>query len=57
MKSHLRFSKASGSDRAKVELLIRRGWQPGQPAYRYHRPGLQARLRDIARKGEQVHEP
>ncbi|MDR3573910.1 MAG: hypothetical protein P4L50_08615 [Anaerolineaceae bacterium] len=25
MKSHLRFSKASGSDRRKVEQIIRRG--------------------------------
>jgi hypothetical protein len=29
-KSHLRLSAASGSDRRKVELLIRRGWKPGR---------------------------
>jgi hypothetical protein len=29
-KSYLRASKASGTDRAKVELLIRRGWAPGR---------------------------
>ena len=26
---YMRASRASGSDRAKVELLIRRGWHPG----------------------------
>ena len=30
MKSTRRFSKASGTDRAKVEKLIRRGWEPGK---------------------------
>lgn len=30
MKSALRFSKASGTERAKIEKLIRRGWQPGK---------------------------
>jgi hypothetical protein len=29
MKSYLRGSKASGTDRAKVALLLRRGWEPG----------------------------
>jgi hypothetical protein len=29
MKSFLRKSAASGSDRAKIEKLVRRGWQPG----------------------------
>ena len=29
MKSALRFSKASGSTRRKVELIIQRGWRPG----------------------------
>ena len=29
MKSHLRFSKASGSERAKIQRLVRRGWRPG----------------------------
>jgi hypothetical protein len=28
-KSALRFSKASGTERAKIEKLIRRGWRPG----------------------------
>lgn len=31
MKSHIRRSKASGSDKARVELAIRRGWKPGYP--------------------------
>ena len=30
MKSAMRFSKASGTERAKIEKLIRRGWQPGK---------------------------
>ena len=30
MKSHLRFSKASGTERAKIKKLIRRGWEPGK---------------------------
>jgi len=30
MKSSRRFSKASGTERAKVEKLIRRGWEPGK---------------------------
>jgi hypothetical protein len=30
MKSNMRFSKASGTERVKVEKLIRRGWQPGK---------------------------
>lgn len=30
MKSARRFSKASGTERAKIEKLIRRGWQPGK---------------------------
>jgi hypothetical protein len=29
MKSHLRFSRASGSQRRKVERLIAQGWAPG----------------------------
>jgi hypothetical protein len=29
MKSALRFSKASGSTRRKVETVIQRGWRPG----------------------------
>ena len=29
MKSAMKFSKASGTERAKVEKLIRRGWRPG----------------------------
>jgi hypothetical protein len=29
MKSALRFSKASGSTRRKVETVIQRGWHPG----------------------------
>jgi hypothetical protein len=29
MKSYLRKSSASGTDRAKIEKLVRRGWQPG----------------------------
>jgi len=29
MKSYLRFSRASGSTRQRVELAIRRGWRPG----------------------------
>lgn len=28
-KSWIRASRASGSDKRKVEKLIRRGWQPG----------------------------
>lgn len=28
-KSFLRISKASGTDRSKVDKLIRRGWRPG----------------------------
>jgi hypothetical protein len=30
MKSALRFSKASGTERAKIKKLIRRGWRPGK---------------------------
>jgi hypothetical protein len=30
MKSHIRWSKASGSDKRKVEKLLRRGWEPGK---------------------------
>jgi len=29
MKNFLRKSAASGTDRAKIEKLVRRGWQPG----------------------------
>jgi hypothetical protein len=29
MKSTLRFSKASGSTRRRVDLIIQRGWFPG----------------------------
>jgi hypothetical protein len=29
MKSFLRKSAASGTERAKIEKLVRRGWQPG----------------------------
>ena len=29
MKSALRYSKASGTEKAKIERLIRRGWKPG----------------------------
>jgi hypothetical protein len=29
MKSYLRASKASGSDKQKADRLIRLGWQPG----------------------------
>lgn len=29
MKSALRWSRASGSARQKIELAIRRGWRPG----------------------------
>ncbi len=30
MKSYLRKSKASGSTVAKIDRLIRRGWEPGK---------------------------
>jgi len=30
MKSHKRFSKASGSERAKLRKLEQRGWRPGR---------------------------
>jgi hypothetical protein len=29
MKSPLRYSKASGSTRRKIALIIQRGWRPG----------------------------
>jgi len=29
MKSTLRWSRASGSTRRKIDLLIQRGWRPG----------------------------
>ena len=29
MKTALRFKRASGSARAKIETALRRGWQPG----------------------------
>ena len=31
MKSHLRRSKSSGSERAKIERLVALGWKPGMP--------------------------
>jgi len=31
VKTHLRFSRADGSTRRKVEEAIRRGWRPGCP--------------------------
>jgi hypothetical protein len=30
MKSPYRSSKASGTEKAKIDKLIRRGWQPGK---------------------------
>jgi hypothetical protein len=52
MKSHLRFSKADGSTKRKVERAIARGWQPGLSAVALARGHVRkTRLDELLKKG------
>jgi len=44
MKSALRFSKASRSTRRRVDLIIRRGWQPGLRPSDFYRGSRRPRV-------------
>ncbi len=38
MKTHLRTTKASGTTKRRVDIIVRAGWRPGLPSvWFYHR--------------------
>jgi hypothetical protein len=50
MKSHRRFSKASGSTKRRVDDLIQRGWYPGCRM----KPNRRSRWRDVRSQDEAI---